>query len=368
MTNRNEIHSDLPIPPGEYLEEVIAELGMSKDELAKRMNRPAAKLSAIFGGEKSITPETALQLERVVGVPAHIWTGLEAEYQLALARLHKANEQQRLKEESVLVPKFCYNELAKFGYVSTQNNRIEKVIELQRFFGVTSLHSVLVLKRYQTAFRAAKVERSPEAIATWLRIGEIIGQKTMCAPFHASALEKAALELRALTLLHPQEFQPELLKRLSDAGVVLVISPHLPKTYAHGATFFLNQEKAVLMLTIRGSWADIFWFSLFHEIKHILSHLGKRNQIILESEEFDSENQKWESEANQFAADTLIPPEAYKSFVAAGAFFQNDIQHFAHQIGIHEGIIVGRLQHDGHIQISWNNQLRARYKWDYRKK
>lgn len=87
MTIKNEIYSDLPIPPGEYLEEVIAELGMSKDELAKRMNRPAAKLSAIFGGEKAITPETALQLERVVGVPAYIWTGLEAEYQLTLSTI-----------------------------------------------------------------------------------------------------------------------------------------------------------------------------------------------------------------------------------------------------------------------------------------
>jgi HTH-type transcriptional regulator/antitoxin HigA len=81
MTERNnqDIYSDLAIPPGEYLEEVIAELGMSKDELSKRLNRPAPKLSAIFKGQKAITPDTALQLEKVVGVPAHIWNGLEAD-------------------------------------------------------------------------------------------------------------------------------------------------------------------------------------------------------------------------------------------------------------------------------------------------
>lgn len=80
------IQSDLPIPPGEYLEEVLGELGMSKDELARRMNRPVPKLSSIFKGGKAITADTALQLEKVVGVPAHIWTGLEAEYRLRLAR------------------------------------------------------------------------------------------------------------------------------------------------------------------------------------------------------------------------------------------------------------------------------------------
>ena len=93
MTERNnqDVYSDLAIPPGEYLEEVIAELGMSKDELSKRLNRPAPKLSAIFKGEKAITPDTALQLEKVVGVPAHIWNGLEAEYRLVQIRGRDSN-------------------------------------------------------------------------------------------------------------------------------------------------------------------------------------------------------------------------------------------------------------------------------------
>jgi len=86
MMTDQSVHSDLAVPPGEYLEEVLEELGMTKDELAKCMDRPAPKLSAIFKDEKAITPDTALRLERVVGVPAHIWIGLESEYRLALAR------------------------------------------------------------------------------------------------------------------------------------------------------------------------------------------------------------------------------------------------------------------------------------------
>lgn len=97
MMAKREIHSDLPIPPGEYLEEVIVELGMTKAELAKRMNQPAAKLSAIFLGEKAITPETALELEKAVGIPAHIWTGLETEYRLTSSHQQKAREQQQRK-------------------------------------------------------------------------------------------------------------------------------------------------------------------------------------------------------------------------------------------------------------------------------
>jgi HTH-type transcriptional regulator/antitoxin HigA len=100
MAINQDIYSDLPIRPGECLEEVIQDLGMSKDELAKRMNRPAPKLGAIFKGRRAITPDTALQLEKVMGVPAHVWTGLEAEYRLVLARRHREEEQKRPKHKS----------------------------------------------------------------------------------------------------------------------------------------------------------------------------------------------------------------------------------------------------------------------------
>jgi len=133
MATERELHSDLPIPPGEYLEEVLEELGMSKAELARRMGRPPTKISPIFKGEKAITPETAMQLEKVVGVPANIWLGLESEYRLALAR--QAEEEQLAEEIKLLAP-FCYAELAKQGVVQQLTSRREKVRELQRFFGV----------------------------------------------------------------------------------------------------------------------------------------------------------------------------------------------------------------------------------------
>ncbi len=366
MVIRHEVHSDLPIPPGEYLAEVIAELGMTKDELARRMNRPAAKLSAIFAGDKAITSDTALQLEKVVGVPAHIWTGLEAEYRLTLARLQETQEHQQLQKESEFITKFCYKELAELGLVAKKTKPVEKVAELQRFLGVTSLRNISGLKRYQAAFRSARPKRSPEALAAWLRIGEVKGQKTACAPFDLNKLNKTLPELRSLTLQPPEQFESTLHKRLAETGIALVLAPHLPKTYAHGATFWLGRDKVVLMLSVRGSWADIFWFSLFHELGHILLHLSKQ-EVILESDEVESENQAYEREANQFAADTLIPSEAYKNFVESGAFYRGDIERFARQVGIDAGIVVGRLQHDDYIDNSWHNQLRSRYEWKKQK-
>lgn len=111
------------------------------------------------------------------------------------------------------------------------------------------------------------------------------------------------------------------------------------------------------MITIRGKWADIFWFSLFHEIGHILCH--GRQAVILEN---GSEDPR-EKEANVFAANTLIPPNAYERFINRDRFYSEDVKTFAVEVGIHPGIVVGRLQHEKRLRAKWLNGLRERYEW-----
>jgi len=363
MATERELHSDLPIPPGEYLEEVLEEIGMSKAELARRMGRPATKISPIFKGSKAITPETAMQFEKVVGVPANIWLGLESEFRLALAR--QAEEKQIAEEIKLLTP-FCYSELAKQGVVEKLTSRQEKVRELQRFFGVASLLNVSAegALRYQAAFRVGKagaVAIKAHAVASWLRMGEIFADRITCEPFDSAKLEDALNEIRAMSLQRPREFQQALSDRLAQCGVALVTVPHFPGTKAHGATFWLSDEKAVLMLSIRGRWADIFWFSLFHELGHILRH--GRKTVIIEDDSFTAEQQAREDEADAFARDLLVPSTSYNRFVDGGDFYPNSVAAFAREIGIDAGILVGRLQHDAHLRPEWGNKLRTKYEW-----
>ena len=364
MMIKKEIYSDLAIPPGEFLEEVIEELAITKKELAQRMNRPASKLSAIFSGDKAITPETALQLENVVGVPAHIWTGLEDEYRLTLARQEEALKIQQLKNESSLLKKFCYAELVKLGKIAKKTKPIEKVRELQRYFGVTSLYSITTLKRYQAAFRYSGTKQrkpSPEAIAAWLRMGELEGQRNEGNPFNKMDLMSKLDTLRRMTTKSPEEFESRLREVLLESGVVLILVPHLQGTYVHGATFWLGNNKAILMLTIRGKWADIFWFSLFHEIGHLLLH--SKQDIFLEGDLKDEQSDRLEKESDKFAGDILIPLDRYRSFLKGNSLYPKDIVEFANNLGVHPGIIVGRLQHDNKIEKSWYNGLRSQYKW-----
>ncbi len=84
MATRKEIHSDLAVPPGEFLGEVMSTLGITEYEVARHVGLSVAELGQIFKGSKVITRATATQLETAVGVPANIWLGLECEYRLAL--------------------------------------------------------------------------------------------------------------------------------------------------------------------------------------------------------------------------------------------------------------------------------------------
>lgn len=86
-TERYEFtETDAIIPPGELLEEELETRGMTQKQLAAQMGRPVQAINEIVRGKKALTADTALDLERVLGIPARLWVNLEASYRLALAK------------------------------------------------------------------------------------------------------------------------------------------------------------------------------------------------------------------------------------------------------------------------------------------
>src|SRR5437868_2182499 len=83
---------DWAIASGEFLLEVLNERGMTQSELAHRTARPMKTINEIVKGKAAITAETALQLERALGISARLWTGLETAYRDYLARQEAQRE------------------------------------------------------------------------------------------------------------------------------------------------------------------------------------------------------------------------------------------------------------------------------------
>ncbi len=347
----------IAVPPGETLVEMLEDRQMTQKELADRTGLSIKHINEIVQGKASITSDTALKLEAVLGIPASFWMNLEANYQETKARLAAEDE---ITKEASLVKEFPYSEMAKMGLVPSTRDGRKKVLALREYFAVASLQRLQTV--LPAAFRTAVArEASPFALAAWLRRGEIIAQQMDLSSFQRDKLKSAVPILRGLTTKEPRQFCPEMEHICSGCGIALVYVPHLPKTYAHGAAYWLSPQRAVVQLSVRCKYADIFWFSFFHELGHLVLGHSKKETFISYDGMRDTTTPKEEQAANAFAANTLVPVADYRAFLKRGDLTSGAIVNFAEQIDLHPGIVVGRLQHDGYLQFNQSNNLREQY-------
>lgn len=357
----NQYRPDDVSVPGETVLDTLIALGMSQAELAERTGRSKKMINEIIKGKAPITPRMALELERVLGAPASFWNNRERQFREALAR---AEERERLQQQVKWLEKLPVNAMAKWGWVEKHKEKVPQVKEMLSFFGIASPDQWPTLG--QTLERQVQFRKSTAfqvdngALLAWLRKGELEAKQMHCAPYNAGKFALSLGTARRLTMASLEVFQPELIQLCAACGVAVVFVPELPKTRVSGATRWLRPEKALIQLSLRYKTDDHLWFSFFHEAGHILKH-GKK-EIFIEGGEMDMDAVK-EDEADRFAADCLIPRKDYQSFIKDRPFSKTAIGQFAGRMGISPGIVVGRLQHDGHLPMSHCNDLKKKFVW-----
>lgn len=355
LKNNNQIL----IYPGETLSELLEEKSMTQVELADRLGRPLKTINEIINGKASITPDTAIQLERVFSLPAHFWLNLESNYQLALARVSFENN---LASEFVVAETYPYKEMAKLEWISFKNN-IEQIVQsLLDFFGVNSLKNIVEKNIFASGAQyriSVKKGYSETAITAWLRKGIVDAQKIDTNDFDELKLKEKLKDIKSLILSDSQNYFIKITKILAECGVAFVITKNLKNAPINGVTRWISPKKALIQMSVRGKYFDIFWFSLFHEIAHLLLHRKKDIYIDFGENGFNKEQ---EVQADNFASDFLIPKEEFISFREKFIQLKNIglVEAFASKIGVSQGIIVGRLQHEKIIAPNQLNNLRSK--------
>lgn len=349
---------DWAVPPGDVLLEVLEERGMTQSELARRTDRPVKTINEIVKGKAAITVETAIQFERALGVSARFWNNLETNYREAIARQESRRE---LEKEGAWADRFPLKELARYGLIRRQASKAETVSEILAFFRVSSRSAWE--KQWQgprAAFRASPASHSsPEAVAAWLRWGEIQASSVACAPFNSGGFRDLMGAGRRLTELEPiSAALEELAHSCAQYGVALVVTPELPGAPLSGATRWIASNKVLIQLSLRYKSDDQLWFSLFHEAGHVL--LPQRRQDFVDALEGGSGDRGAEDAADEFARDELIPPDEYRALIRAESFTENAIRAFGRRVGVAPGIVVARLQHDGFLGRASLNGLKRR--------
>lgn len=350
-------------PPGETLRDLMEERSLSQAELSRRLGRPAQAINEIIAGKKELTEETALELERVLQVPAHFWLAREARYREHLARLR---DMERRKGHIDWLCTFPIKALQDLGKLSpgrlTPAFKSQLVDEVLRFFGVASPDGWSAqYNSVQAAFRRARPDKQTDnaAITAWLRMGEIAAEQVTTAAYSAEALMAALPAMRALTICDAERIGSDLRRLTAQAGVVLVFVPALPGAHVSGVARWLN-DRPLIQLSLLGKWNDGFWFSFFHEVAHILKH-PKRAVFLDDAASGAAVQSTEEQEANQFAADVLVPV-VHRGAIDVLPLDRASVEAFARHLGIHPGIVVGQLQHRGRIGYAHAlTTLKARY-------
>src|ERR1700722_12346194 len=213
-------------PPGKLLEEYIDARELSARELARRCGRSAKLFVEILAGKAPIEPETAMQLERVLGMDASVWLNMEAAYRLHLAR---AKELKSFSEMRDVVQRFPFAELTQRGLVRPTSSDADRARELLRFFGAGNFDAFQ--ERYDTELRAVSFRHSPtfqselEPLVAWLRIGEIQAENAQIAPFERTAFLEALKRIRTLTVKDPKDFEARMKADCAQAGVLFLLVP-----------------------------------------------------------------------------------------------------------------------------------------------
>lgn len=349
--------------PGYYVKQFIEELGMSQEELAKRIETSGKNVSDLINGKANLADDMALKLSIVFGTSVKMWLNLNQIY------IEKKLEIERRKQEDrqcELVKKIDYKFWVDLGLVEQKRKSADKVKELQKYFKISSL-DVLNRRDFLVQCRTAVNEVQDINVINanaWVQTAINIGNEIDVEVFDINKLREMLPDLRKMTLESPDVFYPELKKKLNSCGVALVLLPNLKNCGVNGAVKWMNKEKVILAINDRKKYADIFWFSFFHELGHVFQQrlkmliVSEKNEMI-ESNEL---TERLEKEADQFSRNLLIPEKDYHDFIDQHRFEEKDILEFSKKIEIHPGIVLGRLQKEGFVDYNTTlNSLKTKY-------
>lgn len=289
--------------PGIVLADKLKEMGMSVKEFAVRTSKPEKTIFAVIGGKSSVTSDMAVAFEGVTQIPAHFWLNMQRGYDEHIAR-HKRKEQLAFAYE--WARSFPLAKMMELGWIPVAKTMEDKVKVLLSFFQFSTERAwedYYLKQQLKVAFRISlNSVKEPHAISAWLRQGEIQAARMEVADFSDKALREAIPLMRSLYASQSADFTTLLQAECAKVGVKLVYTPCLPKAPINGSTRWINDVPCI-QISDRHKSNDVFWFTFFHELGHIVLH-GKKD-IFLEDIEYADKQKEKEMEADAFASRTL---------------------------------------------------------------
>ena len=352
---------DLIIHPGETLAEILEDREMSQKELAVRTGMTEKHISTVVKRQKNISVAFAKKLEYALGIDASFWINLQAVYDRELLEFEEVNNITESEISVLKSLKHVIEFMASGNWINLNSNEAEKVLQLRKILAVSNLNAIPNIS-YNAAYRAqvaTNINVDTYVLYAWQRICEIITKNIVVSDvLNIGLLKKRIPEIKKLMFEDVNVVQSKLEKIFAECGIAFKIVKHFHGAPVQGFIKRTDEGKMILCMTIRQSRADIFWFTLFHEIGHIVNG-DIKNKFI----DFDSVQSDTEAKADAFARDTLMDAQEYKKFVVQRDYSLNAIDLFSKKQGVESYIVIGRLQSDRILEWNQYSDRIVYYKW-----
>lgn len=354
MSNYIEYDDKIAFHPGYYIKEIVEESGLTQEDFAKRLDTTPKNLSLLIRGEQNLSIDIAMKLSRMTGTSVSYWLNLQNAYDALIAEFKSKEE---LDQERKIFSYLDYKYFREyFNLPDLPRKKDEQIVQVRNFLNVSTL-TVFKKPDMAVSFRSATGEMSEANIIKaniMVQIATNIALETEAPKFNKSLFEEAVRYALTLTKDH-STFYPLIKEAFCKVGVIFVILPNISGSKINGATKKVGNN-IMLLVNDRRLNSDTFWFTLFHEIGHIMN--GDYGIS------FDSESGEQEEIADKYAEDMLIPCDQYQQFIAENRFDIQSIRRFAKRIDRDPGIVLGRLMNDGKVSYDdWSlNPLRHKYK------
>ncbi len=354
------ISRDLIIHPGETIVDVLDERGITQAELAARTGVSTAYVSNVLAGKKAISANFAFALEYALGVPKSFWLNLQANYE---AELLEANEEQTITEEEK-VARESLKEIVKYlrnkGKMPIGEKKEESILSLRKALQISNIANLKDMVPVGAFRMATKNTVDPYVLGAWIRLCQIASEgKEASNQFNILQVDKLVNEIKGVMCKKCTNTGNELQVVMEKYGILFSVVKNFRGAPVQGYISQKNEGKYHMVLTIRGAFADIFWFSVFHELGHIVNgDVGKTTRFIDDG----SDNNK-EILADIFAKEQLVSQQAYEMFVQEKDYSICAIEKFAKSQHVMPYIIIGRLQKEKELDYRYFSEYKLRYKW-----
>jgi len=328
--------------PGETLQEELEERGLTQTDFAEIIGLPIRTVNEIIKGKKSISPKIASAIGAALSTSPDLWLGMQADYDISELQKKNKKKEAQIKKKYELYSLFPISELIRRKYLPNKKDVEDLKNKVLLILGIDHIDNFT--KKDFAFLRASQTGNIVENyLRTWVFLGKNKSTDLTVMPYNAEGLKVFARDIKSYSLLPVSDGIKKVVEKLNDLGVRIVFLPHFSRTRVDGAATWLSPGKPVIIMSLRFNRIDNFYFTLLHEIGHILLHQDSNKSFVDDMN--NTNDNKLEKDADMFVM-KMLGIENLLRQLRCRRIDLNTIKRKSDELGMHPGLLIGILQHE----------------------